>query len=125
MRVFTNLLKEKEHGGITAQGEGDRGYKRLCNRRQLMAEDRGLQNVLLELCKLMKIFWTIPITSCSAEQSLSCLTWLNSYLHRTTGSKRLSTLALLDIQKHIMSDIHKIIDTFAKKSSRKLELCYS
>ena len=42
LKVFTNLLKEKEkeHGGITAQGEGDKGYKRLCNRRKLMAEDR-------------------------------------------------------------------------------------
>ena len=90
-----------------------------------MAEDRGLQNVLLELCKLMKIFWTIPITSCSAERSFSCLRRLKSYLCSTMGPERLSALALLDIEKDVVPEIDKIIDTFAKKSTRKLELCYS
>ena len=55
LRVFTNWLREKEHSDITAQGD-DKGYKKLCNRRKLMAEDAGIQNVLPELCKLMKIF---------------------------------------------------------------------
>ena len=80
LRVYTNLMKqkEKEQSGVTVQGEDDKGYKILCKRRKLMAEGRGVQSVLPELCKLMKIFWTIPITSCSAERSFSCLRCLKS-----------------------------------------------
>lgn len=41
LRVFTNLLKEKEkeQSGVIAQGEEEKGYKILCKRRNLMAED--------------------------------------------------------------------------------------
>ena len=126
LRVFTNLLKEKEkeQSGVIAQGEDEKGYKILCKRRNLMAEDIGIQTVLPEICKLMKIFWTILITSCSAERSFSCLRRLKSYLHSTMGQERLTALALLDIEKDVMPDIHKIVDTFAKQSPRKLQLCY-
>ena len=41
------------------------------------------------------------------------------------GQEWLSALALLDIEKDVVPDIDKIIDKFAKKSSHKLELCYS
>ena len=126
LRVFTNLLKEKEkeQSGVIAQGEEEKGYKILCKRRNLMAEDIGIQTVLPEICKLMKIFWTIPITSCSAERSFSCLRRLKSYLRSTMGQERLTALALLDIEKDVMPDIDKIVDTFAKQSPRKLQLCY-
>ena len=121
-----NLLKEKEkeQSGVIAQGEEEKGYKILCKRRNLMAEDIGIQTVLPEICKLMKIFWTIPITSCSAERSFSCLRRLKSYLHSTMGQERLTALALLDIEKDIMPDTDKIFDTFAKQSPRKSQLCY-
>ncbi len=127
LRVYTNLMKqkEKEQSGVTVQGEDDKGYKILCKRRKLMAEDRGVQSVLPELCKLMKIFWTIPITSCSAERSFSCLRRLKSYLRSTMGQERLTALALLNIERDIMPDIEKIIDVFAEQAPRKLQLCYS
>ena len=121
MRVFTNWLREKEQSDITAQGD-DKGYKKLCNRRKLMAEDTGTQNVLPELCKLMKIL-TIPITSCSAGRSFSCLRWLKSYLRSTMGQERLSALAILAMEKDVVPDVHKIVDTFAKSSPHKLQLC--
>ena len=89
-----------------------------------MAEDKGVQTVLPELCKLMKMFWTIPITSCSAERSFSCLRRLKSYLRSTMGQERLTALALLNIERDIMPDIEKIINVFAKQAPRKLQLCY-
>ena len=79
-----------------------------------MAEDRGVQTVLPQLRKLMKIFWTIRITSCSAEWSFSCLRRLKSYLRSTMGQERLIALALLNIERDIMPDIEKTIDVFAQ-----------
>ena len=90
-----------------------------------MAEDTGVQSVLPELCKLMKIFWTLPITSCTAERSFSCLRRLKNYLRSTMGQERLTALALLNIEKDIIPDIEKIVDVFAKQAPRKLQLCYS
>ena len=124
LRVYTNLMEQKEKDGVTVQAEDDKGYKILCQRRKLMAEDKVVQTVLPELCKLMKIFWTTPITSCSAERSFSCLRRLKSYLRSTMGQERLTALALLNIERDIMPDIEKIINVFAKQAPRKLQLCY-
>ena len=120
----SNLLKEKEKekSGVIAQGEDEKGHKILCKRRNLMAEDIGIQTVLPKICKLMKNFWTIPITSCSAEWSFSCLRCLKSYFCSTIGQGRLSALALLDIEKDVMLDIDKIVDTFVKQSPQKLTI---
>ena len=63
LRVFTNLLKEKEkeQSGVIAQGEDEKGYKILCKRRNLIAEDIGIQTVLPEICNLMKFFGQYPL----------------------------------------------------------------
>jgi len=128
LRVFANLVKEveQEKGSATDPGQGDsKRYKTLCELRTIFAEDKAIQVVLPVLCRLTKIFWTIPITSCSAERSFSCLRHLKSYLRSTMGQERLSTLALLEIEKDITPDIQKVVEKFALKSNRKLKLSYS
>ena len=107
LRVYINLMKQKEseQSDVTVQGEDDKSYIKLSKRRTLMAEDTGVQSVLPELCKLMKIFWTLPITSCTAERSFSCLRRLKNYLRSTMGQERLTALALLNIEKNIIPDI--------------------
>ena len=41
------------------------------------------------------------------------------------GQERLSTLALLEIEKDITPDIQKVVEKFALKSNCKLKLSYS
>ena len=41
------------------------------------------------------------------------------------GQERLSTLALLEIEKDITPDIQKVVEEFASKSNRKLKLSYN
>ena len=119
LRVYINLMKQKESkpSSIVVQGD-DKSYI-LSKGRKLMAEDTGVQSVLPELCR------TLPITSCTAERSFSCLRRLKNYLHSTMGQERLTALALLNIEKDIIPDIEKIVDAFAKQAPRKLQLCYS
>ena len=122
LRVFTNLLREKHQQ--QAIGQSDENYKVLCERKDVLS-DNGTRAVFPVLSKLMQIFWTIPITSCSAERSFSCLRRLKNYLRNTMGQERLSALALINIEKEIAIDADKVVDDFAKNSSRKLQLSYT
>ena len=117
LRVFTNLVKDKE---ISLLQNTSTGSIILC-RKQLLAEDNGLKTVLPVVTKLMKIFWTIPINSCSAEHSFSCLRHLKTYLRSTMGQERLSSLGFLYIERGVVIDMDNVVNDFAK-TSRRLNL---
>ena len=51
-----------------------------------------------QIFKLMKIYLTIPVTSAGAERSFSVLKRLKNCLRTTMGQKRLSSLAILEIE---------------------------
>lgn len=73
--------------------------------------------------KVVQILAIIPVTSCSAERSFSTLRRLKNYLRSTMNQSRLSSLALLSIERiygnEIMdNDIDKIIDKFGERKGR-------
>ena len=70
--------------------------------------------------KVVRIFNTIPATSCSAERSFSALRRLKTYIRSTMGQDRLSHLALLSIERAYANrvDINKVIDVFASRKNR-------
>ena len=70
----------------------------------------------------LKIFGTIPVTTCSCERSISTLRRLKTYLRSTMGQKRLKSLALLHVHREINLDVEKIIDRFAQKHPRRMLL---
>ena len=47
----------------------------------------------------LKIFGTIPVTTCSCERSISTLRRLKTFIKSTMGEKRLTTLALLNVHR--------------------------
>uniref|UniRef100_A0A672LRI1 HAT C-terminal dimerisation domain-containing protein n=1 Tax=Sinocyclocheilus grahami TaxID=75366 RepID=A0A672LRI1_SINGR len=59
---------------------------------------------------------TIPVSSSSCERSFSALRRLHTWLRRTMGQKRLNHLAVLSIEKGILSTINTsmVIDRFAQ-----------
>ncbi|XP_037553231.1 52 kDa repressor of the inhibitor of the protein kinase isoform X2 [Nematolebias whitei] len=71
---------------------------------------------------LLQLACTLPVTSCECERSASALRRLNSYMRASMGKERLSSLALLHIHysKHI--DLDRVVDVFANKHSRRMEL---
>ena len=75
--------------------------------------------ILPHFSKAEKILATIPATSCSAERS-SCLRRLKTYLRSTMGQERLTSLALLSIERHFANnlDLECIIDTFGRHHGR-------
>lgn len=64
----------------------------------------------------------IPTTSCECERSASALRWLHTFNRVSMTQERLSSLALLHI--HYLTDIdqEEVVDVFAKKHPRRLEL---
>ncbi len=84
----------------------------------------GVRDVYPNLEIILRIFASIPVTTATAERSFSKLKIIKTYLRSTMGQLRLSSLAILSIEKDIADkvDFNKIIDKFAVAKSRKVQL---
>ncbi|KAI8572198.1 hypothetical protein RHMOL_Rhmol01G0179100 [Rhododendron molle] len=69
-----------------------------------------------------RILLTIPITVASGERSFSKLKLIKSYLRSTMSQERLNGLAMLSIEKDMVSklDCNSLITTFAAKNARRV-----
>ena len=117
--VFTNLVKEK-----VSSDDQDQSLSMISKEKKILAEDHALRTVLPRITMLMRIFLTVPVTTCSAEPSFSCLRRLKNYMWSTMEQERLSSLAFLSIEKEISINIDEIIDEFASTNPRRLKLLY-
>jgi hypothetical protein len=66
----------------------------------------------------------MPITVTGAERSFSKLKLIKNYLRNSCGQERLSSIAILNIEKERTKSINieKIIDHLAKAKSRKKKI---
>ena len=69
---------------------------------------------------LLKIFATLPVTTCVSERSFSSLRLLKTYLRSTMTQTRLNGLALLYIHRDIKVSMTEVIQELCKKK-RKLD----
>ena len=78
--------------------------------------------------KLLKLFATLPMTSCSCKHSASDLWRLDTYLWSTQSEERLTSLAIIQKLAIIHSnysmpvDIVKVTKLFMAKHPRRLKL---
>lgn len=70
----------------------------------------------------LKIFGTIPITTCECQHSISVLRRLKTYLRGTMKQERMNGLALLHVHRDLELDLEKIVDLFAMKHPRRIEM---
>ena len=71
---------------------------------------------------LLLILCTLPVTSCSAERSFSGLKRIKTPLRSTMGNECLSSLALLHLHRDIDVRVEDIVDEFARRHPRRLQL---
>ncbi|CAI6365611.1 unnamed protein product [Macrosiphum euphorbiae] len=68
------------------------------------------------------------MTSAEAERSFSTLKRIKTFLRSTMSEDRLSALSMLSIEKCMIKNIpnfnEKVIDMFAEKKERRIELIY-
>ncbi|KAL4142042.1 hypothetical protein QTP88_004574 [Uroleucon formosanum] len=75
----------------------------------------------LNLSTLYKIFYTLPVSSATAERSFSRLKLIKTFLRSTLTEEKLSNLAILSIEKCTAEkiDFDKVIETFAQMKKRR------
>ena len=71
---------------------------------------------------LLKISTTIPATSCECERSASSLRQLHTYKRACMGQERLSSLSLMHIHYQAKIVLDEVVNLFATKHPRRLEL---
>ncbi|XP_022167439.1 uncharacterized protein LOC111031697, partial [Myzus persicae] len=91
----------------------------------------NLQEIYSQFTKLCQLVLTIPATTASSERSMSTLKRIKSFLRNTMTNERLTNLSSLAIEKNLLGVMAKdptfvesIIDDFAKKKERRIELEY-
>ena len=86
----------------------------------------GLESAFPEVYRALKLILTQPMTTASAERSVSCLKHMKNYLRSTMLQERLSNLAIISLEKELAQGIPEamIIDKFAAKTNRRIELHY-
>ncbi|XP_025411006.1 uncharacterized protein LOC112683956 [Sipha flava] len=89
------------------------------------------QDIYPQVTKLCQLVLTIPSTTASSERSMSTLKRIKTFLRNTMTNDRLSSLSSLAIEKNLLGDMAKdptfvdnVIDEFADKKDRRIELVY-
>ncbi|XP_077285493.1 zinc finger MYM-type protein 1-like [Arctopsyche grandis] len=92
--------------------------------KELIVKD-DLIDVLEQVFSLIQLICTIPSTSASAERSFSTMKRIKTFTRSSQSEERLSGLALIAIEKKIMSNLKNnkkfydaVIDEFCKKERR-------
>ena len=70
---------------------------------------------------LLKLFATLPLSSCSCERSASALRRLNNYLRCTQTEERLSALALIHSNYEAEINVDQVCKLFLEKFPRRIE----
>lgn len=72
--------------------------------------------------QLLKIACTLPVTSVECERSISRLRHHKTYLRSTMQEARLNGLAMMYIHRDIHCDATAVVDEFARRHPRRLQL---
>ena len=79
----------------------------------------NLPKFLTTIKQLFEIALTLPVSNATEERSFSALKRIKSWLKNRVSDSRLSSIALVHINRHIKLPTSDIIDKFAKTKSKK------
>lgn len=85
---------------------------------QCVADDSSFPN--LRMC--MRLALTLPISSATCERSFSAMKYIKNFLRNRMSDERLSSLAILNINKRrtVLIDPTTVVDSFANSGCRTL-----
>lgn len=75
--------------------------------------------MLPEVINLLRLYLTLPVTSCTAERSFSGLRRLKTYLRSTVTQKRLNHLAVLHCHREQSVDFEEICNLFIQRNEMR------
>lgn len=87
----------------------------------LLVKNNCIASSLPDVCTLFQLYLTLPITSSTAERSFSKLKLIKTYLRSTMSQIRLSSLAIISIEKEesLKVDLEKLIQAFLLLKKRR------
>ena len=84
-------------------------------------------DVFKEVTKVLRILITMPMSTSQSERCFSTLKLIKTYLRNRMGEERLSALAMLSIEKDMVSQIpdfnSRVVDKFCE-TTRRMEFHY-
>ena len=87
--------------------------------KQLFKDNEVWSQMLPEFVNLLRLYFTLPVTSCTAERSFSCLRRLKTFLRSTVSQKRLNHIAMLHCHRNQSLDLTEIFNTFILKNEMR------
>ncbi|XP_049956318.1 zinc finger MYM-type protein 1-like isoform X1 [Schistocerca serialis cubense] len=95
---------------------------------QLLLDNKLDLDTFPQLCELMRIIITTPLTTVEPERCFSTMKRIKTFLRNTVTENRLSALAMLTIEKkfvnHTKDFNHRVIETFARLENRRMDFLY-
>lgn len=79
-------------------------------------------SIFPNICILLQILATLPVSTASTERSFSALRRVKDYLRNSTGQERLTGLALLSVHRNIKIDTTDVLNRFAREKQRNTPL---
>lgn len=82
------------------------------------------QDVFPNVHYLLTVLGVLPLTTCEAERTISCLRRLKTYMRSTMTQDRLTGLALMHIHRELSlhADVDEIVQSFATEHPRRMKL---
>ena len=82
-----------------------------------------MKQMFSEVDSLLHLYFTIPVTTCTAERSFSCLRRIKTYLRSSMTEERLNNVILLHVHKEEVDnlDLQEIASDFISVNDRRLK----
>ena len=94
----------------------------------IFLKQNNLENSFSEVCQLLNLLITIPMSTSEAERSFSTLRRIKTFLRSTMTEDRLSALAVLAVERHFISSIKeftsKVVKKFTCMKDRRMDFVY-
>jgi len=94
---------------------------------QLFMEN-NLEEVFSETVTLLKVIITTPMTTAEAERCFSTLKRIKTFLRNTMTQERLNALALLSMEKRLVTEMtdfnQRVIEKFAGQKERRAKFMF-
>ena len=88
----------------------------------VLNDQPGIKGLLSEVHKLLRIYYTIPVTTASAERSFSALKRIKTYLRNSMTQQRLNHCMLLHVhlKETDQMDLNDIAKEFVRRNERRI-----
>ncbi|XP_056595590.1 52 kDa repressor of the inhibitor of the protein kinase-like [Triplophysa dalaica] len=108
-----------------------------CWRHKFHSEDGVLPASALETLKttqmsffpniqcMLKIFLTLPVTTCECERSFSAMRRLKTWLRSSMSSERLTGLALMHVHQKVKLDKERVLRRWDASGHRRIQLAFN